>query len=521
MMLRCFLLGAWLLVGTNADCNRPAGCSEGEDVVSWLQRGRKQNGALEANATTCACEYTLVGGDTCYTLTQDFGVEYSQITDERTGETCPDATLWAEDKMCITDPATTTKCEGPTPTPTPGPSSTCKYTLVSGDTCYALTQDFGVDYSAITDDRTGETCPDATLFVGDEMTIANPTITDKCAGATTTPSPTPPPTPGSCSWPEGFQTVLYWMPYTENDSPPSADILNRVTEVIMAFVGTYAYTKETSYQKYECSTTCQFAPTWPITTKGSEWAQQMKSVNPNLKVTVSFGGWNQGPGDQDLNCYSISGCYSDVSGLADELAKFTDMDYIDGIDLDYEQSTDLVASGSAAPVGVTFLGQLSDALQQKGIHVSQAPQPPYFGSSGSGPGAGSYNDLIKLYPGTNQDVMAIQYYNNDGFAIGTDDAAISDNYWGAVNTMGGDASKVLLGMCFVDCNDGYSAFYPDSTSKSSALAPNLLKTTMAAGDGFGGIMIWANPKSIKNPSCTDGCFAEMPGWLDTVCQSVQ
>lgn len=451
-MLRCFLLGAWLLVGTNAGCNHPAGCSEGEDVVSWLQRGRKQNGALKVNATTCDCEYTLGHGEGCWDLTQYFGVEYSQITDERTGEVCsdPPPEMWEGDKMCITDP----------------------------------------------------------------------TITDKCAGASTTPSPTPPPTPGSCSWPEGFQTVLYWMPYTETDSPPSADILNRVTEVIMAFVGTYAYTKESEYQKYECSTTCTFAPTWPITTKGNEWAQQMKSVNPNLKVTVSFGGWNQGPGDQDLNCYSISGCYSDVSGLADELATFADMEYIDGIDLDYEQSTDLVASGSDAPVGVTFLGQLSDALQQKGIHVSQAPQPPYFGSSGSGPGEGSYNNLVKLYPGTNQDVMAIQYYNNPGFTIGTDDAAISANYWGAVNTMGGDASKVLLGMCFVDCNEGYSAFYPDDTSKSSTLAPNLLKTTMAAGDGFGGIMIWANPKSTKT-SCTDGCFAEMPGWLDTVCQSVQ
>jgi len=345
----------------------------------------------------------------------------------------------------------------------------------------------------------------------------NPASTDKCGG----PSPTPPPSPGpspspNCSWPEGFETVLYWMPYTVNDSPPSDAVLSRVTEVIMAFVGTYAYTKESGYQQYACQETCTFPQTWPITTKGNEWARQMKSSNPNLKVTVSFGGWNQGPGDQNLNCYSISGCYADVNGLADELAAFADMEYIDGIDLDYEMSTDL--SGDA-PAGVSFLGGLSNALQEKGIKVSQAPQPPYFASSG--PGAGSYNNLIKQYPSTNKDVMAIQYYNNEGFQIGTDDSAISANYWGAVSTMGGDASKVLLGMCFVDCNAGYSAFDPNDPSKSSTLAPGLLKTTMAGGNGFGGIMVWANQKSTKNPSCTDGCFAEMPSWLDTICNSVQ
>ena len=36
----------------------------------------------------------------------------------------------------------------------------------------------------------------------------------------------------------------------------------------------------------------------------------MKAMNSNLEVTISFGGWNQGPGDQNLDCYEISGCYA-------------------------------------------------------------------------------------------------------------------------------------------------------------------------------------------------------------------
>ena len=87
--------------------------------------------------------------------------------------------------------------------------------------------------------------------------------------------------------------------------------------------------------------------------------------------------------------------------------------------------------------------------------------------------------------------------------------------------MGGDASKVLLGLCFVDCNDGYSAYDPDIPLNKQALAPNLIKTTMAGGSGFGGIMIWANPKTEKSASCKDGCFTAMPGWLDTICTAVQ
>jgi hypothetical protein len=309
------------------------------------------------------------------------------------------------------------------------------------------------------------------------------------------------------------------MPYTSEDAILPSEILTRVTKVVMAFVGTYAYTRESQWQTYECSSTCTFASTWPITTKGNEWAQQMKAINPNLKVEVSFGGWNQGPGDETKNCYSESGCYADVDGLANELAAYAEMEYIDGIDLDYEESTDLEG---ASPPGVAFLGALSQALQAKGITVSQSPQPPYFGTADTGPGGGSYVSLVNGYPDVKSDVMQIQYYNNPGFKIGTDDAGISANYWSAVSTMGGAASNVLLGLCFIDCMTGYSAYDPADPSMSSALAPSLLQTTMAGGTGFGGIMIWANQKSTYAPSsCTDGCFDQMPGWLDAMCNAVQ
>ena len=400
----------------------------------------------------------------------------------------------------------------------------CEYTVVQGDTCWSLTQDFGVEYSAIVDGRTSQACPDANLWEGDPMCITGPTKgQDKCAAAPTpAPSPTPGPSPGSCAWPAGFQTELYWMPATEKDPLLSDEILKRVTKVIMAFVGTYAFYYPFGQKDYDCKSTCTFAETWPVLTKGSEWAKRMKAVNPNLLVTISFGGWNQGPGDKPANCYSESGCYSDVSGLANQLASLSQMEGIDGIDLDYEMSDDLVG---ASPPGITFLGELSQALHDRGVAVSQAPQPPYMTSSPpDDPGAGSYVNLLAAYPNSKQDTMAIQYYNNGGYQIGVQDSAISANYWSAVSAMGGDASKVLLGLCFVDCNDGYSAYDPDDSAKSQALAPNLIKTTMAGGSGFGGIMIWANPKTTKSTSCTDanlGCLTAMPGWLDTICTAVQ
>ena len=74
------------------------------------------------------------------------------------------------------------------------------------------------------------------------------------------------------------------MPYKNTDPLPSDEILKRVTKVIMAFVGTYAYTKASNYTKYACESTCTFPVTWPIPTKGSEWAQRMKAVNPNATI---------------------------------------------------------------------------------------------------------------------------------------------------------------------------------------------------------------------------------------------
>ncbi|EOD12810.1 hypothetical protein EMIHUDRAFT_213006 [Emiliania huxleyi CCMP1516] len=91
------------------------------------------------------------------------------------------------------------------------------------------------------------------------------------------------------------------MPATEKDPLLSDEILKRVTKVIMAFVGTYAFYYPFGQKDYDCKSTCTFAETWPVLTKGSEWAKRMKAVNPNLQVTISFGGWNQGPGDKPAN----------------------------------------------------------------------------------------------------------------------------------------------------------------------------------------------------------------------------
>ena len=78
---------------------------------------------LIATSGLCACEYTVVRGDSCWSLTQDFGVEYSAIVDGRTSQACPDAVLWEGDPMCITAPTKgQDKCAAaPTPEPTPTP----------------------------------------------------------------------------------------------------------------------------------------------------------------------------------------------------------------------------------------------------------------------------------------------------------------------------------------------------------------------------------------------------------------
>lgn len=496
------------LVGAVAH-NRTESCEDTDkEAMSWLQT--RQGQKVMSSSSACDCVYTIQSGDSCWAISKDyFGVEYKDIQVMSTGETCPDAALYVGDQVCVTGATKgKEKCEGGSPD--------CVYIVQSGDSCWAMSKEiFDVPYESITNMQTGEKCPNCAVNVGDQMQIDNPQKgQDKCEG----PTPTFPPSPGRCEWPENFQTELYWMPYTEKDALPSADILKRVTKVIMAFVGTYAYTKESQWQEYKCESSCTFPKVWPLVSKGQEWAKQMKAMNSNLEVTISFGGWNQGPGDQNLDCYEISGCYADVNGLADELAQLNGGS-IDGIDLDYEMSEDL-SSGQ----GVTFLGLLSKALQDRGVHVSQAPQPPYFDTSG--PGGGSYTKLLQEYPGCKKDLMAIQYYNNLKFAIGLDDDNIAKNYWSAVDDMGGDASKVLLGLCFVDCNDGFRAYDPSFPAKSQTLAPNLLQNVMSKGKGFGGIMIWANPQSKKSSKCKDasgqddGCFPQMPAWLDTVCYSV-
>jgi hypothetical protein len=295
-----------------------------------------------------------------------------------------------------------------------------------------------------------------------------------------------------------------------NDPLPSDAILLRITHLVLAFGTTYHFYAgpDNKWDHYKCSDSCKLEGAFPAVGNAQKYATDAKKVNPKLKVMLSFGGWNMGPGDEGVghNCYKESHCYDQTDDLAKELAN---VPCLDGVDFDYEMSEDLVGENSA---GREFLLAITDKLKKlkPEFEITHAPQPPYFlepkVNSAPNPAYGAYSDLLsKSAFSSSIDFVNNQYYNNEEFQIkiNNDNIVAQVKYIGSLMNSN---KKSMLGVCFYDCNPGYSA--ADIT-----VMTDLLTQVKKEVPDFGGIMIWANANSKKTPK-PHGGVDEIPQWLD-------
>jgi len=403
-----------------------------------------------------------------------------------------------------------------------GDTGTC-YTCNNNDDCALATGDTGAQCWACGDD--GTTWIDRTPYT--------------CSTCSTPPSP-----PIVCTipagqsigaqaddlesehkWPESKKVFTYWMPpynMPQWEIPP-ADLIKRSTHIVLAFAATY-HMAPPDYVKPVCHDTCTLDLGFDVAdpSKLSDFTNRMKAINANVRVSVSFGGWNQGPGG-DVNCYSQSNCYS-TAGVTLLAQQLNALPCIDGIDLDYEMTADLAMPNGA---GISFLQSLTNELKKdrEELEITHAPMPPYMAGgceAFNDPACESYSKGVLASDTTvaNIDHLLIQYYNNQGYAVSDSDRIASQIKATAAQMKGG--SKAVVGLCYTDCNEGYSApTYTDDgkLSLDQSAVTTLMSKVAEQQPDYGGIMLWTNPKSTKDANCNgcaNGGVMDIANWLDMI-----
>jgi len=169
-----------------------------------------------------------------------------------------------------------------------------------------------------------------------------------------------------------------------------------------------------------------------------------------------------------------NGCTWNQTAL--EITKVVKQYGFDGADIDYEEN----------PVSSWITGVTKDlraAFNANGLSgklITHVPQSYYMTEGGN---QAYWNPLatVKTY----FDFVIIQYYNNDPEPNSNPSGAVT-HYTNIVNGLfGGDASKVVFGICLTDCGTGGGDL---TVSQADSITKTLLQKFPS---NFGGIAIWA------------------------------
>ncbi|KAK7470213.1 hypothetical protein VKT23_001649 [Stygiomarasmius scandens] len=183
-----------LAVNSGLDCNAlmvgdalNIPCS-GSTIPSTTGISTTTSTSVQSTTTTVCTPttYTSVQGDTCSSIGQKYGLTADQILAANTFLNCND--IWAWTPVQIPCPVSTLTSTTPITTPTPTGCIPAKYTVVSGDYCYAIAQKNSVTLDQLLAANNGLDCNK--LWVGDVLDIpcsetSMPALTTSTSSTTT------------------------------------------------------------------------------------------------------------------------------------------------------------------------------------------------------------------------------------------------------------------------------------------------------------------------------------------------
>ncbi len=208
-------------------------------------------------------------------------------------------------------------------------------------------------------------------------------------------------------------------------------------------------------------------PTFTNTTK--EAIKELQDAGK--KIMISFGGGA-------MHSEAYRGIVGKEAEMADKLVAFIKENNLDGIDLDFEDTS--AFKDTASYNGRQFLIDLTLELKKKlpiGQEIAHAPQPPYFRK---GTEIDGYVAVMEE-AGHAIDFVNVQYYNNTPWSSNPE--KIIETYSEFNSLKGMSAEKHVLGFPVAE-KDAGSGFLPASSIVTDIVNP--LKDSF----GIGGIMNW-------------------------------
>ena len=209
------------------------------------------------------------------------------------------------------------------------------------------------------------------------------------------------------------------------------------------------------------------------------------------KVLISFGG-----------CTMDFSCYRQLVGkekeLAESIAVFVRENKLDGVDIDYEDTTGF--NGTGGYNGVDFLVNLTKSLREElpdPFIISHAPQPTYFEPKKHGFSNGAYLSIMKEV-GNLINWLNIQFYNNESWNGNPQE--ILSSYEQFSNLQGITPEKLLIGLP-VKRNDAS----PESFIPINQIISQIIEPFNSNNKVLGGIM------NCEFSSDVDGMWARSIG----------
>jgi chitinase len=192
----------------------------------------------------------------------------------------------------------------------------------------------------------------------------------------------------------------------------------------------------------------------------------------NQKVMISFGGGQ-------MSSAAYNGIVGSEAKLAQSIAAFIEKYNLDGIDIDYEDTSAFM--GTARYNGVDFLVNLTKALREElpspQYLITHAPQPPYLQV---GSGMDGYVAIMEQ-AGDQIDWLNVQFYNNPPWS--GNPSEIISSYHTYSQLKGLSPEKLMIGLP-VTSHDAASGYMPVNEIVTDVMQP-------IQQDGvLGGMMNW-------------------------------
>ncbi|OSQ44989.1 glycoside hydrolase family 18 protein [Thalassospira sp. MCCC 1A01428] len=296
--------------------------------------------------------------------------------------------------------------------------------------------------------------------------------------------------------------------YTDNGNAPVSKLVGTACTIgIQSFISQVDF----------ANGVCTLHADWPLQSAIKNNDIEKAKEGGKRKILVAVGG-------ATFDTPSWKGCADNLNAFVAALVEFVKDHKFDGIDIDWEDTTDLVYMGDSAKKeecydAVAFLVNLTKKLRASlpapQYIITHAPQPPYFDPAFYG---GTYMQVTKL-AGDAIDYLNIQYYNNESF-VGTTGPEQTAKVAGTAGSspyptsivglvgQGLPVEKLLVGKPTSPENAG-SGFLPVGEFCEDVVAPLVRKY----GADFGGVMGW---QLAQSPNSTDLEY----DWISTVADAL-